>query len=299
MARIRSVKPDLRTSVVVASWPFEVRYFFVLLWGYLDDLGRGLDAPKQIAGDCFPYDGKVTAAKVDGWLTLMGHGHLDKQGPVCRYTHGGKRYLHCVNWKEHQRPNRPTPSRLPPCPIHNNPQNNPQERLTDPLTDPLTEPLSESLNGSSRTGEGEKGRRVDGERSGSLRSPSRAARSDPEPSDDGEPGAAEKILTGWMGECAKRPPARTVDDLGRQVAALLAEGIDPTDVTEGVRLWQRRGLHPSTLPSIVNQVMNSPREPSNVVALRQDRRPSTTDQRVADALALGAELAREARDDAG
>jgi hypothetical protein len=40
--------------------------------------------------------------------------------------------------------------------------------------------------------------------------------------------------------------------------------------------------------------MNSPPpEQSNVVALRQDRRPSTTDQRVADALALGEEIARE------
>ena len=40
MARIRSVKPALRTSRVVASWPWPVRYFWVLLWGYLDDHGR-------------------------------------------------------------------------------------------------------------------------------------------------------------------------------------------------------------------------------------------------------------------
>jgi len=58
MARIRSVKPALRTSRVVAMWPFEVRYFWVLLWGYLDDLGRGLDIPKTIAGDCFPRMGE-------------------------------------------------------------------------------------------------------------------------------------------------------------------------------------------------------------------------------------------------
>jgi predicted GIY-YIG superfamily endonuclease len=30
MARIRSVKPELRVSEVVASWPREVRYFWVL-----------------------------------------------------------------------------------------------------------------------------------------------------------------------------------------------------------------------------------------------------------------------------
>jgi hypothetical protein len=287
MARIRSVKPDLRTSMLVASWPVEVRYFFVLLWGYLDDRGRGLDVPKQIAGDCFPYDEKVTAAKVDGWLTLMGRGLDGGEGPVCRYTVGGKRYLHCVNWREHQRPNRPTPSRMPPCPTHDKPTG----ELTERLSESHREELSESLNGNYRTGEGEKGRRGEGERS--LRSRSRT-----EPPDDTEPGGAETIIRAWMADCAKQPPARIVNDVGRQIAALLAEGIDPADVTEGVRLWQRKGLHPTTLPSVVNQIMNTPRDqPSNVIALPQDRRPSTTDQRVADALALGAQLAREATHD--
>ena len=61
MARIRSVKPELRESKLVGSWPMEVRYFWVLFWGYLDDFGRGLDLPKRIAGDCFPLDRTETA----------------------------------------------------------------------------------------------------------------------------------------------------------------------------------------------------------------------------------------------
>ena len=48
MARIRSVKPELRTSLTVAQWPREVRYFWVLLWGYLDDHGYGVDEPRLI-----------------------------------------------------------------------------------------------------------------------------------------------------------------------------------------------------------------------------------------------------------
>jgi hypothetical protein len=289
MARIRSVKPELRTSAVVTSWPMEVRYFFVLLWGYLDDKGRGLDVPKQIAGDCFPYDEKVSAAKVDGWLDLMGHGYNGEQGPVCRYTVNGKRYVHCVNWGEHQRPNRPTPSRLPPCPIHELPKH-PRE----PLSEPSSERLSESVNGNSRTGAEEQGRREAEELRGSLRSPPRADAAEPQTAEPGDAGAAETILRSWIAACAKPPLARIVNDVGRQIAAMLAEGADPADVAEGIRLWQRRGLHPSTLPSVVHQIMNSPPpEQSNVVALRQDRRPSTTDQRVADALALGEEIARE------
>lgn len=141
MARIRSVKPELRTSEVVASWPFEVRYFFVLLWGYLDDKGRGLDVPKTIAGDCFPHDEKVTPSKVDKWLTLMAGTKIapDRIPPICRYEAGGRRYLHCLNWNEHQKPNRPSPSRLPPCPIHDSLT----ESVSEPPPEPGTEPLSE------------------------------------------------------------------------------------------------------------------------------------------------------------
>jgi hypothetical protein len=120
MARMRTVKPALRTSRTVASWPFEVRYFFVLLWGYLDDYGRGLDIPKRIAGDCFPLDEKIGAATVDRWLKLMAGTKLqpDRDPPICRYTVDGVRYVHCVYWDEHQRPPRPTPSHHPPCPVH-------------------------------------------------------------------------------------------------------------------------------------------------------------------------------------
>lgn len=124
MARIRSVKPELRESILVASWPFPIRYFWVLLWGYLDDSGRGLDLSKRIAGDCFPHD-DITAEDIDKWLDMMGLGIDGDEGPVCRYQVNGARYIHSVNWSEHQKPNRPTPSRLPQCPLH--------ESLTEPL----------------------------------------------------------------------------------------------------------------------------------------------------------------------
>jgi hypothetical protein len=106
----------------VASWPVEVRYFWVLLWGYLDDKGRGLDVPKTIAGDCFPHDEKYTAAVVNRWIALIANTKTDeKVAPLCRYEVAGRRYLHSTNWGEHQRPARPTPSRLPPCPLHEPP----------------------------------------------------------------------------------------------------------------------------------------------------------------------------------
>jgi hypothetical protein len=111
MARIRSIKPELRTSLVVSSWPMEVRYFFVLLWGYLDDYGRGVDDELLITSDCFPRDRNVTPEVVGSWLEL-----LADAGPVCRYEVDGRSYLHCPNWGEHQRPQHPGKPRVPPCP---------------------------------------------------------------------------------------------------------------------------------------------------------------------------------------
>lgn len=157
MARIRSVRPTLRTSRVVASWPIDVRYFWVLLWGYLDDEGRGLDLPKQIAGDCFPHDEAMTPTKIDKFLERMSQGLYQPQGPVCRYEVDGVRYLHAINFDDNNSINRPTPSRLPPCPLH--------EGLTDDGSEGGSEPLSEGGKSKAVSGRGEQGNRGKGEQS--------------------------------------------------------------------------------------------------------------------------------------
>ena len=114
MARIRSVKPELRTDLTVAEWPREVRYAWVLLLGYLDDHGRGRDDCRLVVADLFPLDRDVTERKIDGWLARM----AADGGPLCRYEVDGRGYLHAVKWTNHQRISHPTDSRLPPCPFH-------------------------------------------------------------------------------------------------------------------------------------------------------------------------------------
>lgn len=113
MARIRSVKPELRTSLTAGDWPREVRYAWVLLWGYLDDYGRGVDDMRLVVADLFPLDRDVTERKMDGWLTRMSNG-----GVLCRYESAGRRYFHAVSWDDHQKISHRTNSRIPPCPSH-------------------------------------------------------------------------------------------------------------------------------------------------------------------------------------
>jgi hypothetical protein len=108
VARTRMLKPELRTSEKVASWPREVRYFWVLLWGYLDDYGKGRDNPMLVKADCFPLDPDVTPEVIDGWLWLF-----SDAGVLVRYEVEGVRYMVAVNWLEHQKPQHPTASKCP------------------------------------------------------------------------------------------------------------------------------------------------------------------------------------------
>jgi hypothetical protein len=122
----------------------------------------------------------------------------------------------------------------------------------------------------------------------------RAVRRPPEPpaDHDGEPGQAEVLVTEWMNSCHRRPPRRVIEDLGRLVLEMLGDGTAPDDIRRGIQIWQAKGSNPRTLPSFVNQVMNS-RPSSAVVVAMPDRRPSTTDQRVNTALELAAKYAQE------
>lgn len=120
MARIRSIKPEVRKSDTVAAWPREVRLAWVYLWGYLDDHGRGKDDMRLIVAECFPLDRDVTERKMERWIELMAEKPEDDDElpALCRYEVRRRHYLHAVKWTEHQRVSHPQDSRIPPCPIH-------------------------------------------------------------------------------------------------------------------------------------------------------------------------------------
>ncbi len=113
MARIRSVKPEMRKSLTVCAWPIPVRWTFVGLPGYLDDHGRGIDDPRLIKAELYPLDDPMTPGKVDSHLVMIA-----ERGPLCRYQLDGLRFIHITSWTEHQKVAHPTKSKIPPCPKH-------------------------------------------------------------------------------------------------------------------------------------------------------------------------------------
>lgn len=107
----------------------------------------------------------------------------------------------------------------------------------------------------------------------------------PGPSTDLEPATpdtTQALVADWIDHVPKRPPTNVIGQVSKHIKAMLAEGIDAGDVRRGIAAWAGKGLHPSTLPSVVNEVMNA-RPLATATA-----RPATTDLRVAQAQSLKA-----------
>lgn len=110
MPRMRTLKPETFTSETLSLASVPARWTFAGLWTYCDDDGRGKADPRLIKAAIWPLDDDVTAKDVAGHLD-----ELEALELLCRYEHGGRGYVHVVNFAEHQRPNRPVPSKLPEC----------------------------------------------------------------------------------------------------------------------------------------------------------------------------------------
>ncbi|GHB55905.1 hypothetical protein GCM10010331_49720 [Streptomyces xanthochromogenes] len=110
MARIRSIKPEFFTSLTIADLTSEQRLTFIGLWTHVDDEGRCVDDSRLIKAALWPLDDR-TALDIEGDL-----GALSESSLIARYTLNQRRYLAVTGWAEHQKINRPTPSKIPPPP---------------------------------------------------------------------------------------------------------------------------------------------------------------------------------------
>ena len=110
--RIRSIKPEFWQSEDIAVLPIEDRLLFIGLWSYVDDNGVGRDQPVNICTSLFAGDFVAspaeTLARVSGGLR-----NLAACGRITRYTVGGASFISVINWKRHQKIDRPNKPRLP------------------------------------------------------------------------------------------------------------------------------------------------------------------------------------------
>lgn len=110
MPRIRTIKPEFWKSEAIATHSFRARLTFIGLWTYVDDNGVGIDNPKLIQAELFPLEEDPREALANVREDLA---RLHAAGRIVRYTVGGKAYLSIVNWREHQKIDKPGKARHP------------------------------------------------------------------------------------------------------------------------------------------------------------------------------------------
>jgi hypothetical protein len=115
MARIRTIKPGFFSSEDVSVLPMRARLTWIGLWTQCDDEGRTKDNTKLIKAAVWPLD-NVTLRDIEEDLAT-----LAVRKRIVRYEVDGKRYLAITNWREHQRINKPTPSKIPPPSMNGGP----------------------------------------------------------------------------------------------------------------------------------------------------------------------------------
>lgn len=110
MARIRTIKPEFPQSESMGKVSRDARLLFIELWTICDDSGITRAASRMLASLLFPYDDDAPGL-IDGWL-----GELEGQGCISRYCVDGASYIKVQKWAEHQRIDKPSPSKFPPFP---------------------------------------------------------------------------------------------------------------------------------------------------------------------------------------
>ncbi len=107
MARIRTIKPEFPHSESMGRVSRESRLCFIMLWTIADDAGRLRGNSRMLASLLYPYDDDAKN-KIDTWL-----GQLSSEGCIARYDVEGTSYLQILNWTDHQKIDKPSPSKLP------------------------------------------------------------------------------------------------------------------------------------------------------------------------------------------
>jgi hypothetical protein len=239
--RIRTIKPEFWRSDDITALPMDVRLLFIGLWSYVDDNGVGIDDYRQITADLFALEEDQAAIRKyvrEGLVTLS------RGLQVVRYMIDDRPYVFIRSWDRHQKVDRPSKPRYPRPPTDFDPSTSRNGYDPDHVATP-SRPLATPSPRGRVAGTGEQGNRGTGEK---PTTPTASATT---------PHNAQTLVAWWIDHCQKRPPNNVIGQVSRTIKTLLEEGIIPGDIRNGLALWAAKGLHPSALPSVVNERMNS------------------------------------------
>lgn len=127
MARIRTIKPEFPQSESIGRLSRDARLLFILLWTVADDEGRCRAASRMLASLLYPYD-QDAGSLMDGWIE-----ELERENCLDRYSASGNTFIQIRNWLNHQKIDKPSPSKIPPFDESSRILANPRERSSGDL----------------------------------------------------------------------------------------------------------------------------------------------------------------------
>jgi len=142
MPRIRTLKPDHRLHRKVGTLSDATYRLWVGMILEADDEGRLVAEPEQLKALIFGLRPQNRRTDIERSLN-----ELQALRLIHIYPQDGTRYAWFPSWKDHQRINRPSPSRLPPCPQE-------LERMVKCVTDNSVSPHGALTEDSQRKGSG-------------------------------------------------------------------------------------------------------------------------------------------------
>jgi hypothetical protein len=113
MARSRILKPEFWSDEKLAQVSREARLTFAGLWTCSDDYGVTKGHPAWLKAQIFPYDTDLTLTQFQQWLS-----DLELIGVIDPFAADGESFFYIRNFSEHQKVDRPSKMRNPPCPRH-------------------------------------------------------------------------------------------------------------------------------------------------------------------------------------
>lgn len=148
MARIRTIKPDFWEDEGIGCLSMAARLLFIATWNMADDEGLLRWTPEILKAQAFPYDHDVTSALVESLMGELVAGNF-----VVPYVAGQsqQKLAYIVNFRKHQRINRPQPPKFPAPPDVNDSVN---DSLSDSRNDSLPEGKGMEGNGKGMEGNG-------------------------------------------------------------------------------------------------------------------------------------------------
>jgi hypothetical protein len=111
MARSRILKPEYWSDEKLALVSREARLTFAGLWTCSDDYGVTKGHPALLKAQIFPYDVDLPIEEFGGWLA-----DLERIGVIDPFTADGESFFYIRNFSDHQKVDRPSKMRNPPCP---------------------------------------------------------------------------------------------------------------------------------------------------------------------------------------